>query len=246
MAVGGASRELAESAGAAAAPGFWMTQLQALAISSRLASSGYWFSRKKLGGGQTDNQSERSPISLGGKTEAPRGMGASPRPLAVSCSVLGWELALVGGEALREDCVIPPDYSECSDGTFTASEMEKSIAPSGRSSRGRRSCTHLSMMDWHSFLQVNLLPRRSLRGPPTSPLLSPAISPVLQSGSSFTRERMDSVAPGDESVGSRLNKNTTSHGRRSQMPGSTHTAGRAGLQPAESRRGTPRSPVGTL
>lgn len=29
-------------------PGFWMTELQALAISSRLASSGYWFSMKKL------------------------------------------------------------------------------------------------------------------------------------------------------------------------------------------------------
>lgn len=30
------------------APGFWMTELQALAISSRFASSGYWFSTKKL------------------------------------------------------------------------------------------------------------------------------------------------------------------------------------------------------
>lgn len=29
-------------------PGFWMTELQALAISSLLASSGYWFSMKKL------------------------------------------------------------------------------------------------------------------------------------------------------------------------------------------------------
>lgn len=29
-------------------PGFWMTALQALAISSLLASSGYWFSIKKL------------------------------------------------------------------------------------------------------------------------------------------------------------------------------------------------------
>lgn len=54
------------------------------------------------------------------------------------------------------------------------------------------------MMDWHSFLQVNLLPRRSLRGPLTSPARSTAIMPVLQSGSSFTRERMDKVAPGDE------------------------------------------------
>lgn len=33
-------------------PGFWMTELQALAISSRLASSGYWFSKKKLQEGQ--------------------------------------------------------------------------------------------------------------------------------------------------------------------------------------------------
>lgn len=102
------------------------------------------------------------------------------------------------------------------------------------------------MMDWHSFLQVNLLPRRSLRGPPTSPPRSPAISPVLQSGSSFTRERMDSVAPGDESVGSRLKKNTSPDGRRSQKTGSTHTAGWAGLQPAESRRGTPWGPIGML
>lgn len=77
--------------------------------------------------------------------------------------------------------------------------------------------THLSMMDWHSFLQVNLLPRRSLRGPPTSPPRSPAISPVLQSGSSFTRERMDSVAPGDESIGSRLNKNATPPPRRPEI-----------------------------
>lgn len=56
------------------------------------------------------------------------------------------------------------------------------------------------MMDWHSFLQVNLLPRRSRRGPLASPALSAAIIPALQSGSSFTRERMDRVAPGDESA----------------------------------------------
>lgn len=51
------------------------------------------------------------------------------------------------------------------------------------------------MIDWHSFLQVKRLPLRSLRGPPTSPALSAAMTPVLQSGSSFTRERMDKVAP---------------------------------------------------
>lgn len=59
---------------------------------------------------------------------------------------------------------------------------------------------HLSMIDWHSFLQVNLLPLRSLRGPPTSPVLSPVMIPVLQSGSSFTRERMDKVAPEEDST----------------------------------------------
>lgn len=59
---------------------------------------------------------------------------------------------------------------------------------------------HLSMIDWHSFLQVNLLPLRSLRGPPTSPVLSPVMIPVLQSGSSFTRERMDKVAPEEGST----------------------------------------------
>lgn len=51
------------------------------------------------------------------------------------------------------------------------------------------------MIDWHSFLQVNLLPLRSLRGPVTIPALSPAMIPVLQSGSSFTKERIDKVAP---------------------------------------------------
>lgn len=54
---------------------------------------------------------------------------------------------------------------------------------------------HLSMIDWHSFLQVNLLPLRSLRGPPTIAALSPAMIPVLQSGSSFTKDRIDRVAP---------------------------------------------------
>lgn len=72
------------------------------------------------------------------------------------------------------------------------------------SSNGADGAAHLSMMDWHSFLQVNLLPRRSLRGPLTSPALSVAISPVLQSGSSFTRERMDKVAPADESGSRRI------------------------------------------
>lgn len=51
------------------------------------------------------------------------------------------------------------------------------------------------MIVWHSFLQVNLLPLRSLNGPPTIPVLSVDMIPVLQSGSSFTRERMDKVAP---------------------------------------------------
>lgn len=54
------------------------------------------------------------------------------------------------------------------------------------------------MIDWHSFLQVNLLPLRSLKGPPTIPVLSPAIIPVLQSGSSLTIERIDNVAPKNE------------------------------------------------
>lgn len=54
------------------------------------------------------------------------------------------------------------------------------------------------MIDWHSFLQVNLLPLRSLRGPLTIPDLSPAMIPVLQSGSSFTKDRIDKVAPTGE------------------------------------------------
>ena len=54
---------------------------------------------------------------------------------------------------------------------------------------------HLSMIDWHSFLQVKRLPRRNLRGPPTSPPRSPLRIPVRQSGSSFTKDRMDRVAP---------------------------------------------------
>lgn len=56
------------------------------------------------------------------------------------------------------------------------------------------------MIDWHSFLQVNLLPLRSLRGPPTIPALSPAMIPDLQSGSSFTRDRIDKVAPEGKST----------------------------------------------
>ena len=60
--------------------------------------------------------------------------------------------------------------------------------------------THLSMIDWHSFLQVNLLPLRNLRGPLTIPALSPAMIPVLQSGSSFTKERIDKVAPEEAHV----------------------------------------------
>lgn len=59
---------------------------------------------------------------------------------------------------------------------------------------------HLSMIDWHSFLQVNLLPLRSLRGPPTIAALSPAMIPVLQSGSSFTKDRIDKVAPEKQST----------------------------------------------
>lgn len=53
----------------------------------------------------------------------------------------------------------------------------------------------LSMIDWHSFLQVKRLPRRSLRGPLTIPVLSPDTMLVLQSGSSFTKDRIDKVAP---------------------------------------------------
>lgn len=63
---------------------------------------------------------------------------------------------------------------------------------------------HLSMIDWHSFLQVNLLPLRSLRGPPANPDLSPAMIPVLQSGSSFTKERIDKVAPEEKDKSKKL------------------------------------------
>lgn len=56
------------------------------------------------------------------------------------------------------------------------------------------------MIDWHSFLQVNLLPLRSLRGPLTIPALSPVMMLVLQSGSSFTKDRIDKVAPKNESA----------------------------------------------
>lgn len=54
--------------------------------------------------------------------------------------------------------------------------------------------THLSMIDWHSFLQVKRLPLLSLKGPPTA-ALSPGQPATLQSGSSLTSERMDRVAP---------------------------------------------------
>lgn len=50
------------------------------------------------------------------------------------------------------------------------------------------------MMDWHSFLHVNRLPLRRRKGPPNIPR-SPGLAPILQSGSSFTKERMDNVAP---------------------------------------------------
>lgn len=83
-----------------------MTQLQALAISSRLASSGYWFSRKKLGGG-ADRQPIRAQPRLPRREN--RGLAGDERVPASPPASLGGG----GGGALREDCVIPPDYSEC-------------------------------------------------------------------------------------------------------------------------------------
>lgn len=55
------------------------------------------------------------------------------------------------------------------------------------------------MIDWHSFLQVKRLPLLSLKGPPIAALSAwhPA---TLQSGSSFTIERIDRVAPEDMKV----------------------------------------------
>lgn len=108
------------------------------------------------------------------------------------------------------------------------------------------------MMDWHSFLQVNLLPRRSLRGPLTSPALSAAIMPVLQSGSSFTRERMDKVAPGDEraprvTFNARLTRSLTWRSKfaldqRDRPTPPTPTSQRTG-RAGQLRAGGPLSPI---